>query len=62
MKAAYSTGVFQEASAFLNNRMQSAASRNHGRKANRWATYSQAVNMAHQCPRVGADITEDPED
>ncbi|KAJ4423019.1 hypothetical protein N0V82_002286 [Gnomoniopsis sp. IMI 355080] len=62
VKKAHSTGVFQEASAFLNNRMQSAASRNYGRKANRWATYRQAVNVAHQCPRIGADITEDPED
>lgn len=62
MKKAHSAGVFQEASAFLNNRMQSAASRNYGRKVNRWATYSQAVNIAHQCLKIGPDITEDPED
>lgn len=59
VKNAEATGEFQEASAFLNNRMQTLSISGPGRKPNRWATYSQAVSEAHQQLRVGDDIMEE---
>lgn len=47
VQAAKATGKFQEASAYLNNRMQSAAARNFGRRPNRWATVGAAIAEAH---------------
>lgn len=59
VKKALETGDFQEASSFLNSRMQNIAVIKIGRKTNRWATYSQAVNEDCQQLRVGDDIIED---
>lgn len=59
VKKAYQTGEFQEASAYLNNRMQPVAALYQGRKPSRWATYSQAVHESHQQLRVGDDIVEE---
>lgn len=56
---ALQTGEFQEGKQFLNTRMQTFGAMDYGRKLNRWATYSQAVNAAHQQLRVGDDIIED---
>lgn len=40
---AFATGIFSEATAYLNNRMQNAASKDFGRKANRRTTVGAAV-------------------
>lgn len=42
-ETALATGVFSEATAYLNNRMQNAASKDFGRKANRRTTVGAAV-------------------
>lgn len=56
--AAVRTGKFQEATAYLNNRMQNAASRDFGRKMNRRATVGAAV--APVPPLVfGEEVLED---
>lgn len=58
VKRAHETGEFQEASSFLNYRMQTMAVIDQGRKETRWFTYSQAVHVAYQQLQVGDDIDE----
>lgn len=59
VQKALQTGEFPEGESFLNSRMQAVGAMEYGRKLNRWATYSQAVNVARQQLRLGDDIFED---
>lgn len=59
VQQALETGKFTEASAFLNNRMQSAAARNMSRRRNRRTTIGHAISQAHPLV-LGEGIMEDP--
>lgn len=58
VEVAKTTGKFQEASAYLNNRMQNAAARNFGRRPNRRATVGAAIPDAHPLV-LGEGVIED---
>lgn len=59
VQKAQQTGELHDGQSFLNNRMQAVGAMDYGRKLNRWATYSQAVNAARKQLRLGDDIFED---